>query len=72
VYGIIPDELLKPFMISEMVVEICSLGHPHVTKQATYRCPTTEETKNMRHYRDRDAAENVDGLVPISKTQQGA
>lgn len=50
--GEIPEDEWAKLQLTEKVVEKCNLGHDHVTHEATYRIPTKEELKSMRHYYD--------------------
>lgn len=47
--GFIPYDVLKEkFLLSATEGEKCNLGHWHVSKEATYRIPTSEETAQLR------------------------
>lgn len=49
--GIIPIPLLREkFLIKDVVVQICNLGHSHTMSEAVFRVPTKEETNPLRHY----------------------
>ncbi len=52
-FGIIPQSEFDKLLVEAEIVETCSLGHQHVTKQAVYRIPTDNELK--RYYLDGDS-----------------
>ena len=62
-YGVIPEESWKPFLLTEEVVETCNFGHKHVTKHATWRVPTKEETELLRHYKDEETEQYVSLVI---------
>jgi hypothetical protein len=41
-------------VVEAEVLEVCSLGHQHVTRQAVYRIPSEEEKQHLRQYFDED------------------
>jgi hypothetical protein len=50
--GEILPEGWKSLELTPAVLETCNLGHPHVTRAATYRQPTELELEALRHYWD--------------------
>ncbi len=40
-------------------VEVCDLGHPHVTRDAVFRIPTKAETDPLREYFDSEIGDYV-------------
>lgn len=38
-YGIIPDWELQKLILTKQEVQVCNLGHSHITKEATYSVP---------------------------------
>lgn len=58
--GVILD--WSSLLLTPAVVETCSLGHQHITKEATYRVPTEAELLQLRHYWNEVSGE----YLPIS------
>lgn len=54
-YGIITDESWKKLEISPEKVEVCNLGHKHITEPARYRKPTDEELDKFRSFWDSES-----------------
>ena len=48
--GIIPPDEWKKLLLTPEKFETCNLGHRHSVAEPTYRVPSKEEHKFMRHY----------------------
>lgn len=48
------------FLIDAEIVETCNLGHRHLTRPATYRIPSEEETSALRMYWDGEKYEKLE------------
>lgn len=60
--GFIPNKEFDKFIDVPAVKKVCDLGHEHIITHATYRIPSDEETKKMRHWQPRYGGTP---LVPI-------
>lgn len=49
-FGYIPPEEFKKILVKEETVEVCNLGHAHITSPAVYRIPAKDELQ--RYHRD--------------------
>jgi hypothetical protein len=51
-YGVILPEGWASLQLTEEAQVQCDLGHMHVMKEGTYRAPTLNECKRLRHYKE--------------------
>ena len=58
--GFIPDEDFARFLHTPGETQVCSLGHTHIVRHATYLVPTQEQVEPLRTYID-----GWDGDVPM-------
>jgi len=64
--GFVTIEDWERFIIEPEETQTCDLGHIHITKDAVYRVPTTEELAPLRRYYD----PQTKGYLPLQEPQE--
>lgn len=48
-FGVIPDHVMRMFIVTDEILEECNLGHKHVMSEATYTAPSPAQTQSAQH-----------------------